>query len=164
MKIIKKINVTETLKALQVGEEMVFPYRQTSSSTVRAAAYAINVRGEASQRVIIPRPLRIRIIAKDVQFLLLFLVDVDDLHTDFVVVLLCRGVVLLQFIHNGKPLMSADHRQTGAFVHHDASYKTELFYPAFQRFPCLVVNLPWIVRRKGNGGTVKLRRLTFYVF
>lgn len=43
MKIIKKINVTETLKALQVGEEMVFPYRQTSSSTVRAAAYAINV-------------------------------------------------------------------------------------------------------------------------
>lgn len=47
MKIIKKINVTETLKALQVGEEMVFPYRQTSSSTVRAAAYAINVRGEA---------------------------------------------------------------------------------------------------------------------
>ena len=47
MKIIKKINVTETLKALQVGEEMVFPYRQTSSSTVRAAAYTINVRGEA---------------------------------------------------------------------------------------------------------------------
>lgn len=51
MKIIKKINVTETLKALQVGEEMVFPYRQTSSSTVRAAAYAINVRGEAKYKV-----------------------------------------------------------------------------------------------------------------
>lgn len=51
MKIIKKINVTETLKALQVGEEMVFPYRQTSSSTVRAAAYTINVRGEAKYKV-----------------------------------------------------------------------------------------------------------------
>lgn len=51
MKIIKKINVTETLKALQVGEEMVFSYRQTSSSTVRAAAYAINVRGEAKYKV-----------------------------------------------------------------------------------------------------------------
>lgn len=51
MKIIKKINVTETLKALQVGEEIVFPYRQTSSSTVRAAAYTINVRGEAKYKV-----------------------------------------------------------------------------------------------------------------
>ena len=51
MIIIKKINVTETLKALQVGEEIVFPYRQTSSSTVRAAAYAINVRGEAKYKV-----------------------------------------------------------------------------------------------------------------
>lgn len=30
---------------------MVFPYRQTSSSTVRAAAYAINVRGEAKYKV-----------------------------------------------------------------------------------------------------------------
>ena len=100
----------------------------------KTCVLVVNIGNEASQSIVIPRALRVRVVHQDVQLLLLLLVHVYDIDTDAVVVI----GKLLQLVHDGQTLVPTDYGQTCTLVYHDSTHQAELLYSTLQYLPAFV--------------------------
>ena len=92
----------------------------------QSGIFVVYLRHKLTKGIVVPRSLGVRVVGEDIQLLFRFLVHINHIDADAVVILFGVGIVLLKLVHDGEALVSAHYSEAGTFVHDYASHKPEL--------------------------------------